>query len=270
MGDSMKRSIKMGILLVSALCTLLAGCSKQKNPVEEIKKKGKFIVGLDASFPPMGFVDEQTNEICGYDIDLAKEVAKRLGVEFEAQPIVWNNKINILNEGSIDCIWSGFTITPQREEECIFSFPYLKNEQVLVVKNDSQIKSLKDMKNKTVGAQKESTAIQAIHASPALCDNILSVMIYDDNIAALNDLEKGNVDGIVLDSVVADYLVSKSEYTFREIDETLSEENYGIGFKKGNELLCQEIQNILLQMKAEGTITAISIKWFGKDISLVE
>jgi len=152
--------------LTLAACILLAGmvvlsCSKKDstkdNSLKTVTDKKVFVMGLDDAFPPMGFRDEN-NEIVGYDVDLAREVTKRMGVELVLQPIDWNAKEQELNTGKIDCIWNGFTITPERAEALTFTKPYLKNAQVVVVKSDSPFKTLADLSGKTVGLQAGSSA----------------------------------------------------------------------------------------------------------------
>ena len=113
----------LSVLIAAATIFSVVSCKKvQKvdNSLEELKARGVFVLGLDASFPPLGFTDEDGN-IVGYDIDLAKEVSKRLGVEFKAQPIDWDAKEMELSTGKIDCIWNGFTMTPEREEALSFT-----------------------------------------------------------------------------------------------------------------------------------------------------
>lgn len=265
----MKSTVKF-VALVGLLSLLFSGCSKKKvDALETITKKGKFVIGLDASFPPLGFYDNN-NQIVGFDIDLAKEVAKRLGVEFEARPINWTEKEKELDQRKVDCIWNGFTITEERKSDFLFSFPYLQNEQVLVVKSDSNINSIQDMNNKIVGAQKDSTAINAIHANTDFCNSITSLMVFDDNIAALKDLEKNLIDAVVLDSVSAEYMIHTTDNNFKIVDNSLAQEDYGIGFKIGDDSLCLRVETILQEMKADGTVTAICVKWFGKDISIIK
>ena len=160
----------MAIALICASIFTVFGCKKTQkgdNSLVELKQRGKFVLGLDDSFPPLGFRDDD-NQIVGYDIDLAKEVAKRLGVEFVAQPISWDAKEMELNTGKIDCIWNGLTITEERKQALAFTFPYLNNAQVLIVRNDSGIKTLADMKGKSVGIQSGSSAQDAVEGNAAL------------------------------------------------------------------------------------------------------
>ena len=166
------------------------------------------IVGLDDSFPPMGFRDEKTNEIVGFDIDLAKEVGKRLGVEVRFQPIDWSAKEMELSQKKIDMIWNGMTITDERVANMAFGKPYIENSQVVVVASDSGIKNLSDLKGKVIGVQRGSSAVDAIDANPELKASFKEQVEYDTNLNAYLDLKAGRVDAVVMDIIVAGYIIS--------------------------------------------------------------
>ena len=175
----MKKVFGIGLLLTCLFS--FVSCKKNKNvetknAVEALKERGTFVLGLDDSFPPLGYRDEN-NEIIGYDIDLAKEVAKRLGVNFKAQPIDWDAKEMELETGKIDCIWNGFTITEERKNALSFTKAYLNNDQVLVVRADSGIKTLADMKGKTVGIQSGSSAQKAVEDNPTFASSVGNTII---------------------------------------------------------------------------------------------
>ncbi len=261
-------------VLMAAAVFALAGCKKsnKKNDndaVSAIKGRGVFVLGLDDSFPPLGFRSDD-NEIVGYDIDLAKEVAKRLGVDFRAQPIDWDAKEMELETGKIDCIWNGFTITEDRKNALSFTEAYLNNDQVLVVRADSGINSLAGAKDKIIGIQSGSSAQEAVNDNAAFASSISELIMFKDNITALNDLDIGGVDGVVMDSVVANYSIAQTKKPFVVIEEPLAKEGYGIGFRKTEPELRDEVWNILLEMQKDGTVEAIGKKWFGKDISVIK
>ncbi|MBR0032791.1 MAG: amino acid ABC transporter substrate-binding protein [Treponema sp.] len=236
-----------------------ASCSKSSN---------EFVLGLDDSFPPMGFRDDN-NEIVGYDIDLAKEVAKRLGLKFRAQPISWSAKEQEINTGKIDCIWNGLSITPERLEALAFTKPYLNNAQVVIVRADSGIKSLSDMSGKVLGVQAGSSAADAVDEVPSFKNSLKQIVDFSDNIMALNDLEIGGLDGVAMDSVVAEYSLKITGKNFIILSESLAPEQYGIAFKKDNTELRDKVQKALEDMAADGTVAKISKKWFGSDISII-
>ncbi len=257
----MKKIVKL-LLASGILVSSLFGCKKAY--------EGKFVLGLDASFPPMGFT-EADGTITGYDIDLAKEVSKRLNLEFVAKPINWEAKELELFSGSIDCIWNGFTMTEERLEKMAFTSAYLNNDQILVVRNDGTINSLKDAEGKVIGCQSGSSAEEAIESNKEFASSLKSVKKYEDNLTALNDLEVGGIDAVVMDSVVADYTIKIGKRNLTVVEESLSKEAYGIGFRNdenGIELR-DKVQKVLLEMAEDGTVAKISENWFGKDISVI-
>lgn len=126
----------LAALLASVMTLCCAAALAEDTGLADVQAKGTFVMGFDEEYPPMGFVDEKGDYV-GFDIDLAKEVTSRLGVELVLQPIAWDSKELELSGKNIDCIWSGLTMTPERIEQLTFSIPYLANEQILVVRTDS-------------------------------------------------------------------------------------------------------------------------------------
>ncbi len=175
----------------------------------DLKARGKLILGLDVGFPPMGFYDEN-NQIVGFDIDLAKEVAKRLGVELVLQPISWSAKELELSSGKIDCIWNGMTIKPDRVENMFFAKPYIANKQIVIIEENSGIKSIADLKDKIIGLQEGSTSVDALEANP-ISSQVKEVIKYDDNLKAFSDLKIGRTDAFIVDEVVGRYILSKDQ-----------------------------------------------------------
>lgn len=273
MNTKVMRRIKAAGIAFCALCMAsVTGCAKKSaqgdTSLDALKKRGEFVLGLDDSFPPMGFRDEN-GEIVGFDIDLAKEAAGRLSVKFKAQPIDWDAKEMELSTGKIDCIWNGFTITEERKEALEFTEPYLDNNQSLVVKAGSGINSLADMAGRTVGVQSGSSAQEAIEANSEFAASVKEQVMFKDNVTALNDLEIGGIDGVVMDSIVADYSIIATGGPFVVIDEPLAKEAYGIAFRKGDVALRDAVQKTLEDMAKDGTVARISTKWFGHDISVI-
>ena len=236
---------------------------------DKVKEKGELVLGLDESFPPMGFRDEDNN-IVGYDIDLAKEVASRLGVKLKLQPINWDSKDQELKTGNIDCIWNGFSINEERKKNILFSDPYMKNNQVVVVAADSKFKTLADLKGKSVSLQAQSSAADAIDKNTDFKKSLKDVVELKDNTLCLMDLKTGNTDGVVMDEIVARYQIKMNSEKYRILDESLAAEEYGVGFRKGDLQLMTQVNDTLKAMAKDGKIAEISNKWFGKDISIVE
>ncbi len=255
----MKKNLMFVCALVMAFSCI--SCSKKAD-------RSKFVLGLDDSFPPLGFRDEN-NEIVGYDIDLAREVAKRMGKELVCQPIDWATKEVELNNGNIDCIWNGFTITQERLDTMSFTEPYLSNAQVIVVKSESPRKTLADFAGAKIGVQAGSSAQDAIDSTPDFESSLGSIVEFKENVTALNDLEFGNIDGVVMDFVVAEYDIKSSGKDFRILGDALISEDYGIAFRKNDTELRDKVQKILMEMEKDGTVEEISTKWFGKNISTI-
>ena len=234
--------------------------------VETATGEGRtFTVGFDAEYPPYGYKDE-SGEYTGFDLELAQEVCDRNGWTLVKQPIDWDSKDMELNTGAIDCIWNGFTMTG-REDDYTFSVPYVDNSIVFVVMNDSDIKSKEDLAGKVVVTQADSSALTALTSEEDNDENLALAASFADlqqvadyNTAFMN-LESGAVDAIAVDIGVAQYQLASRGDTFRKLDESLSTEQYGIGFKKGNEELRDEVQNTLFEMYKDGTFDEIAAKY---------
>lgn len=253
----------------TAADTEAAESQAEETTAEEAKTTdgGTLIVGFDQDFPPMGFVGDD-GEYTGFDLELAQEVAKRLGLEYKAQPIAWDSKDMELESGNIDCIWNGFTMTG-REDDYTWTEPYMANQQVFVVANDSDINSQADLAGKIVEVQADSSAEAALKEAPELTATFKELLTTADYNTAFMDLEQGAVDAIAMDVIVAGYQIQQRNADFKILDDSLSEEEYGVGFKKGNTELRDKVQNTLEEMAEDGTLQEVSEKWFSKDVTTI-
>lgn len=233
----------------------------------EATEGGTFIVGFDQDFPPMGFLGDD-GEYTGFDLELAQEVAKRLGLTYQPQPIAWDAKDMELETGNIDCIWNGFTMNG-REENYTWSDPYMDNTQIFVVAPDSGIATLADLTGKVVEVQVDSSAQAALADMPELADTFKDLVVTPDYNTAFMDLEQGAVDAIAMDVTVAGYMIQERNSDFVILEESISSEVYGIGFQLGNTELRDKVQGALEEMAADGTLKTISEKWFGTDVTTV-
>ena len=228
---------------------------------------GTLVVGFDQDFPPMGFLGDD-GEFTGFDLELAQEVAKRLGLEYKPQPIAWDSKDMELESGNIDCIWNGFTMTG-REDNYTWTEAYMANTQVFVVGKDSGIASQADLAGKVVECQVDSSAEAALKEVPDLTATFKELLTTADYNTAFMDLEQGAVDAIAMDVIVAGYQIQQRNADFVILEDTLSAEEYGVGFKKGNTELRDKVQATLEEMAADGTLKSISEKWFGEDVTTI-
>jgi len=257
-------------ILTLAFLLLPSGNAAPKRDTswEEIVKKGEFVLGLDDSFPPMGFRDDQ-GQIVGFDIDVAKAVCQRLQINLKLQPINWDAKEQELNTKNIDCIWNGLTITPERQKNLLFTKPYMKNRQVVVVCGNSGLSSLAALAGKRLGLQAGSSAKDALDKASNFKASLAEVIEFDENMTALMDLEMGGVDAVLMDEIVARYYIQQRNKNFVVLDEALAGEEYGIGFRKNDQELMAKVQETLEAMAKDGSLAAISHKWFGEDITII-
>lgn len=260
----MKLKSIFAILAAGVLaCTGLTACGDDKAASNQ---KATFTVGFDQDFPPFGYVDEN-GEFTGFDLELAKEAAKRMDMEIKLQPIDWDSKELELSSGSISCIWNGFTMNG-RENDYTWTESYMDNSQVFVVKSDSGIKTQADLAGKIVTAQTDSAALNALNGDDfkdlkASFKELLTCAQYN---TAFMDLEAGAVDAVAMDIGVAKYQIEGKESKFIILDEPIVKEQYGVGFYKGNTEMRDKVQKALDEMAADGTFKKISEKWFGYDV----
>lgn len=254
------------ILILSTSCV---SCSKNNNTSSTLDKD-TIVVGMDDAFAPMGFKDEN-GDITGFDVDLAKELTKRLNKEVVFQPIDWTMKESELKSGNIDFIWNGYTITDERKNKVDFSVPYLKNKQVIVTLSNSDINSKEDLIGKKVGAQSESSAVSAMEKDEELYTSFDGgcAITFEDNNQALMDLEAGRIDAVVADEILVRYYISlKGEDKFKILDDNFGEEEYGVGIRKGDTEMVDAFNKAYKEMQDDGTLKEISEKWFGEDITI--
>ena len=257
----MKKRLAL-LLTVAMLATLvLAGCGK-KEEAGSAEADTQFVVGFDAAFPPYGYVDD-SGEYVGFDLSLAQEVCERNGWELVKQPIDWDAKDMEIESGNIDCIWNGFTINT-REDEYTWSDPYIDNKQVFVVLADAGITSFDDLAGKIVETQVDSSALTALQKDQkALADTFAELTQIAEYNTAFMDLESGVCDAIAMDIGVAYYQMNSRENpdNFIVLDQEISSEQYGVGFKLGNEELRDTVQATLDEMAADGTVAEIAEKY---------
>lgn len=285
----MKFKRLLSIAAVAALSvSLLAGCGSKDatdtastdsgsgtagsdQSLQYVLDKGELVLGLDDSFPPMGFRDDN-NEIVGFDIDVANAVCEKLGVKLVTQPVDWESKEIELNAKNIDCIWNGLSVSPEREASMNMSIPYMENHMALVVRPDGDIKTIDDMKGKVLALQSGSTAEEALDSEDgaALKDMVANVNGFDDNLTALMDLDTKASDAVLMDDVVANYLISENNKDYIVLSDFLYAEDYAIAFRKGDDALTEAVNNALRELKKDGTLGEIATKWFGSDTTTVE
>jgi len=223
------------------------------------------VVGLDDTFVPMGFRDKD-GKLVGFDVDLARDTFKALGLKVKFQPIDWSMKETELKTGHIDMIWNGYTITPDRAKKVAFSNPYHSDSQVLITMASSHIDSAEAMKGQIVGLQTGSSGMSAYNDDrKVLKQYVKSSVQYDTFDKALNDLQVGRVQGVLIDSDFARYYVAheKDPEAYKIVKLGYKPEKFAVGFRKGDVTLRTKVNAELAKLQANGTINKISEKYFG-------
>ncbi len=237
--------------------------------INKPKDENTFILGMDDSFPPMGYRNEN-NELVGFDIDLANEVCKKMGMKLKTQTISWAAKEQELDSGNIDCIWNGFGYTEDRNNAMTLSKPYVKDKSMFVVKEGSNYENQYELKGKKIGVQSGSTQEKRLNESN-YGKELGEIIGYTDYLTALMDLETGNIDAVYMSQISGDYIIEKQNKEFKTFDATgIGEESKGmvIAFKKGNTELKDKVEKALEELKQEGKLKELSEKWFGKDLTV--
>ena len=256
------------IAIIGVLVLTLTGCAKSNNADtwQTMEKNKQVVIGLDDSFVPMGF-EKKNGQLTGYDIDLARAVFKEYGIKVSFQTIDWSMNVTELRNGTIDLIWNGYSITPERKKKVAFSRPYLRNRQVLVVKKNSGIDNFAQMKKYELGMQTGSTAEQWYETK----QNVLhakKTILYDTISNSFLDLNSGRIQGILLDEVYADYYIAhmakSSEYKVIQNDR-VPMDLFAVGMRKDDKTLQKKLNEGLARLQKNGKLRQINKKWFGKD-----
>ena len=280
----MKKRFLALTLALAMTSALLAGCGFADTAKTSASSAGAasssadgtttFTVGFDAEYPPYGYMDDETGDYTGFDLELAEAVCEIYGWKLVKTPINWDAKDTELNSGAIDCIWNGFTMNG-REDDYTWSDPYVDNSQVMVVSENSGINSLSDLAGKTVGVQAASAALDLLQSEEEggqkeLADTFAALQQFPDYNNAFVELQAGSIDAVAMDIGVAKYQLESRGEGYKILDEYLNSEKYAIGFKKGNTELCDKVNEGLQQVLADGTFDKLAEKYGIADMVCLE
>ncbi|GAA0746344.1 ABC transporter substrate-binding protein [Clostridium oceanicum] len=259
---------KITSLVLVAILSLVVfvGCGAKKDSaakgLEKVKEAGVLKIGLSDDYPPMEFRDDK-NKLVGFDVDISKALAEKLGVKAEFVPTSFNGIVVALNSGKFDSVISAVSITDERKKQMEFVGPYIEGGQIVIVKKENDtIKSSKDLKGKIVACQMGSTGEEAAKK----IEGTKELKKYDKVTEALQDLAIGRSDALVVDGQVGRYYMKKNASKYKVLKDKLTVEPQGIGVKKGNEELKEGLDKAFKELKDEGKLSEISKKWFGTDI----
>jgi len=261
---SLKSLLKKGLILsmvgVLAVGMVACGTSDKKSKTMD---KDTLVLGFDDTFVPMGFKGDD-GSYTGFDIELATQVAKKLNKKITFQPIDWTMKETELKNGNIDFIWNGFSVTDERKKVVDFSKAYLKNRQVIITLAGSDINTKDDLKGKTVAAQDQSSAIDAIGDYKS---NFKELVTLSTNDEALRDLEAGRSQAVVADEILVRYYINlKGANKYKILTDDFGKEEYAVGMRKDDTELVDAVNKAYDEVVADGVASKLAIKWFGEDI----
>ena len=271
-----KQASKFLVGIIATFCVFsllfLGGCSSSSNSSSSNSSSStsatKLIVGFDQAYPPYGFLDDN-GQYTGFDLDLAKAVCEDNGWECEYKPIDWDSKDALLEQGQITCIWNGFTMEG-REGKYAFSEPYMLNEQVVVVKQGSNINNLEDLAGKTVITQADSAALDVLKGDQEqLASTFSRLETISDYNNAFMQLESGAVDAVACDLSIAQYQMSANKDKYVKLDKALSSENYAVGFKNDDsgKDLATKVNESLKKLYDNGTVKELCDKYSSYGLS---
>lgn len=268
-GKRSKRFIISVVILTLIMTCALTACGGKDATKKE--SKDTLVVGLDDTFAPMGFRDAK-GKLVGFDIDMAKAVGKKLNMKVDFKAIDWDSKEMELKSGSIDCVWNGMSVTPERKEKMALSAKYLDNKIVVMALNSSDVdvKDSSELANLKIGTQVDSSALAMIKADKnykSFADNVSEYDTYDD---AIMDLKAGRVDVIVVDQVLGEYANKNLDGIMKKCEFSFGNDYYVIGFEKSNTKMRDKVNKALKELIDDGTASEISKKWFGEDIVVYE
>ena len=251
-------------LALALVCSLLtAACSERKaDSLERVKKAGEISLAMSGGYPPFNFFNDK-NELVGFDVDVAGEVARRLGVRLKPVTTDWSGIIEGLRSGVYDGILGSMAVNPERLKVVDFSEPYYYSGAQLLVRADSPLPTPEALKGKVVGVATGTT-----FESDARKLGVAETRLYRDDTQTLMELDNGVIDGVITDRVVGVNAVNRERFHVRLLGSPLRAEDIAVAFRKGDDSLREAVNGVLREMRADGTLSALSHKWLKADVTV--
>lgn len=257
------------VVLSALMLVAVTGCSKKAEKGEFTVEQGKLKIGMEIGYPPMEMYAEDGKTPAGFDVELGKELAKRLGLEPEFIDTAWDGIFAGLNTNRYDVVISAATITPERVAAFDFTAPYVGNGQSIILRKDSplNISKFNELAGLKVGYQAETTSdFYAKKHSKEMGFTYIENG-YDKVMNAFDDLRLKRIDAVVSDMLVSVSYLNEKDSPFKCVWQGEPDEYFGICLKKGNSVLQEKLNKILDEMKADGTMKELYLKIFSMDLS---
>ncbi|KQO11088.1 cysteine ABC transporter substrate-binding protein [Paenibacillus sp. Leaf72] len=249
----------------SASPTAEAGATASSNLLEQVKQAGVLKVGLMGTYAPYNFLNEN-KEMDGFDADIAKEIAKRLGVKAEFVAQEFSGMIAGLQAKKFDVVISQMTITDERKEQMDFTEPYITNSvKIIVAEKNDTITKLADFKGKNIGVGLGTNDETYLRKTVLPEVGNFTIKTYDDVITSLQDLNAGRIDATINNMYALKPIVEKNGFKIKEVGDPIKSDNAGIAVRKDNPEFRDALNEALKAMKADGTYKTIFVKWFGEE-----
>ena len=258
------RQALMGVMAVALVAGMSVKSFADEGLLNKVKERGTLLVGLEGTYPPFSFQGDD-GKLTGFEVEFAQQLAKHLGVEASLKPTKWDGMLASLDSKRIDVVINQVTISDERKKKYDFSTPYtISGIQALVKKgNEGTIKTAADLKGKKVGVGLGTNYEEWLRQNVQGVD----VRTYDDDPTKYQDLRVGRIDAILVDRLAALDLVKKTNDTLAVTGEAFSRQESGVALRKGNEDLLKAVNDAIAEMQKDGTLQALSEKWFGADVT---
>jgi len=260
----MKRiRLLLAALAVTLLTLMLVGCSEEnKDSLSRVKEAGEVSFAMSGGYPPFNFYNDN-NKLVGFDVDVANEVAKRIGVNFKPVTTEWSGIIEGLRSGVYDGILGSMAVTQKRLEVVNFSTPYYYSGAQLLVKKGAPFTAPDQLKGKIIGVVTGTT-----FATDAEKLGAGDVKLYKDDTHTLTELNNGVVNGVITDRVVGVNAMNSGKFNIALLGMPLRGEDIAVAFRKGDDSLLTKVNTILSAMHKDGTLSTLSQKWLKTDITI--
>lgn len=252
------------LLLALGLATLLAHAAQAADLMAEVRGRGALRIAVEGTYPPFNFKDPKTGQLTGYDVEVARLIASKLGLKPQFVPTEWSAILPAVAAARVDVAISQVIITPEREQLLDFSVPYTYSSvQLIVRKNErASYRGLSDLQDRIVGVRQGSVYEEQAAAVPGI-----EVKRYPAAPENLQDLAFGRIDAVLDDSLMVAYLLKTSQLPIKAGPRVGKPLRIGVAMRKGNPEFRKAVDGILDQARADGTLRRISMRWFGSDAS---